>query len=67
MVLEGVIVTRMLLRFTNVYETKDSRYHQLVERLSKDSTDDAFTKSDATFADTFATYKILSKRHICIN
>jgi hypothetical protein len=55
------------LFFTDISETEESRYHQLVESLSKDSTDESFVKTDAIFADPFTTYKILSKRHICLN
>jgi hypothetical protein len=51
--------------FTNVYQTENPGYPSVEYRL-KDPPDSILLKSNAIFADPFTTYKILSKRYICL-
>jgi hypothetical protein len=52
--------------FINVYEAEDSTYDRWIKSLSKDSNHYAFIKNKTIFTDPFTTYKILSKRQICV-
>jgi hypothetical protein len=53
--------------YTKIYESKNKPYSQNVIQLLKTPRDNAFVKTKAMFTDPFTSFKIFSKRQICVD